>query len=78
MFLYQRIIMKVFKLSYKWVSWRSPKIKTHGFKQNKIEYIEFIKTYLNEGNVKIKIDEFKWIDLPYRRLLGYNNTSYII
>ena len=58
--------MKFFKLSYKWVSWRSPKINTYGFKQNKIDYIKIFKYAQMNDMSKLNLMNLLLIDLHYQ------------
>ena len=71
---------KVLKLRYKRVSWRPPKIQTNEFRQNKLDYIEFIKTCVKESYVIIQIDEFtvNRFTWPAMAWIRQKDPSYII
>ena len=76
-----RTFMKsILGLRYKRVSWRPPKIRTNEFRQNKIDYIEFVKMCSKEGYMLIQIDEFTvnrftWTTIAW---INQKDPSYII
>ena len=76
-----RTVMKsILGLRYKRVSWRPPKIRTNEFRQNKIDYIEFVKTCSKEGYMLIQIDEFtvNRFTWPTMAWINQKDPSYII
>ena len=75
-----RIFMRgVLKLRYKGVSCRPYKVQTHEFKQNRLEYIEFIRAWTNAGYIVVQIDEFtiNRSTRPTMVWMRQNDSSYV-